>query len=79
MGNTWEAVKEAIKEELPASTFHLWIEPFQAEEGLGFLRAASWQRSSYLVMGPRRGYGFGSASPRATKDLPINEIALLDN
>jgi len=75
MGNIWEAVKEAIKEELPASTFHLWIEPLQAEEGSGFLRAVSWQRSSYLVEGLRRGYEFGSASPRATKDLPINEIA----
>ena len=33
MGNLWEAVKEAIKQEMPASTFHLWIEPLQAEYG----------------------------------------------
>jgi chromosomal replication initiator protein len=35
MGNIWEAVKEAIKDGLPASTFQLWIEPLQAEVGPG--------------------------------------------
>lgn len=33
MGTIWEAVKEVIKDEMPSSTFHLWIEPLQAEPG----------------------------------------------
>jgi chromosomal replication initiator protein len=35
MGNIWDAVKEVIKDEMPATTFHLWIEPLQVEEGPG--------------------------------------------
>jgi chromosomal replication initiator protein len=33
MTSVWEAVKEVIKDEIPASTFHLWIEPLQVENG----------------------------------------------
>jgi len=35
MTSIWEAVKEVIKDEIPSSTFHLWIEPLQVENGPG--------------------------------------------
>ena len=33
MASIWDAVKEVIKDEMPSSTFHLWIEPLQVEAG----------------------------------------------
>lgn len=33
MTGIWEAVKKLIKDELPSSTFHLWIEPLKVESG----------------------------------------------
>ncbi len=35
MANIWEAVKGVIKDEMSSSTFHLWIEPLQVEQGSG--------------------------------------------
>ena len=31
----WQAVKEVVKNQLPETTFDLWIEPLQAESGPG--------------------------------------------
>jgi chromosomal replication initiator protein len=35
MATIWDAVKEVIKDEMPDSTFHLWIEPLQVQTGTG--------------------------------------------
>lgn len=58
MEGIWEALKEMIKEQLPPSTFDLWIEPLKAAAGPGgelFIScpnpfALRWVQSHYLKL-----------------------------
>jgi chromosomal replication initiator protein len=58
MANIWEAVKGVIKDEMSSSTFHLWIEPLQVEQGpAGELLLACpnpfslrWVQANYLPL-----------------------------
>jgi chromosomal replication initiator protein len=71
MANVWETVKEAIKEEMSSSTFHLWIEPLQVETGSGgeLLLACPnpfslrWVQAHYLPLIRRTLGNLGQASP----------------
>ena len=71
MANIWEAVKEAIKDEMSSSTFHLWIEPLQVETGSGgeLLLACPnpfslrWVQAHYLPLIRRTLGTLGQASP----------------
>jgi chromosomal replication initiator protein len=71
MANVWETVKEAIKEEMSSSTFHLWIEPLQVETGSGgeLLLACPnpfslrWVQAHYLPLIRRTLGNLGQVSP----------------
>jgi chromosomal replication initiator protein len=71
MANIWDAVKEVIQHEMPASTFHLWIEPLQVENGPGgeLLLACPnpfslrWVQAHYLPLIRRALQNLGQAPP----------------
>ena len=71
MAIIWEAVKEAIKDEMPSSTFHLWIEPLGVETGPGgeLLLACPnpfslrWVQAHYLPLIRQALQNLGQAPP----------------
>ena len=71
MGTIWDAVKEAIKDDMPSSTFHLWIEPLQVENGPeGELLLACpnpfalrWVQAHYLPLIRQTLQNLGQVSP----------------
>ncbi len=77
MVNIWEAVKEAIKDEMPSSTFHLWIEPLQGENGPGgeLLLACPnpfslrWVQAHYLPLIRQALQNLGQAPPAVQLQL----------
>ncbi len=71
MANVWEAVKDVLRDDMPSSTFRLWIEPLQVEgEAGGELLLACpnpfslrWIQAHYLPLIRQALTNLGQASP----------------